>query len=415
MNVCCGYNNVMKYTIGIDARCLEGNRTGTGRYLFNLLRHFGQSADFSFYLYFKHEIPVDAYFQEYAYKLQRLEPSLGFESNAYFTHVQLPAALKRDRVAVLFAPAYIAPWNSPVPTVVALHDISYSSHPEWTNFQGHILLGAVSKHAARKAAHVITISQFSKREIMRVYGITEDRITITPLASDVDLVREIPDAERTAVLEKLGVGGNFIFSVGNLINRRYPAQTLEAFFAVARKIPTLQLVLVGVDRTHPSLGIAQHVECINKALGRFAVRPTGRDSLQAVVHLAHASDKELAVLYHASKALVWLSSYEGFGLPPLEAMAVGTPVITSNTSSLPEVVGDAAIKIGEPAAARSSTGGISVSVGPSVGSIADAMHRVLTDETLRNWLIAKGKARAQQFSWKTAADATLEVFRRILE
>src|SRR3989338_3646430 len=183
----------MKYTIGIDARCLEGNRTGTGRYLFNLLRHFGKSADFSFHLYFKHEIPTDAYFQEYAYKLQRLESPLGFESNVYFTHVQLPTALKRDGVNILFAPAYIAPWNSPVPTVVALHDISYSSHQEWTTIQDQILLGAVSKHAAKKAAHSITISQFSKKEIMRLYSTAENRITVTPLAPDMELAHDIPE------------------------------------------------------------------------------------------------------------------------------------------------------------------------------------------------------------------------------
>ncbi len=390
--------------IGIDGRCLEGNRTGTGRYLENLLRYFGKNPDFVFFLYFKHEIPGDAYFQENSYKLRRLGSPLGFESNAWFTHVSLPRALKQDGVDLLFAPSYIAPWSCPVPVVLTLHDISYEVHPEWTPMFGHFLLGSVSKHAAKKAARILTISQFSKKEIVRLYGIPEERITVTLLAPNAEFNQPISPEEEADILKKFGVGSDFLLSVGNLINRRYPLETLDAFAACAKKIKGLEFVLVGPDRTHPPLNIARRIKEVNKSLGR-----------NAVLHIISVSDKELAVLYRKAKALVWLSAYEGFGLPPLEAMSCGTPVITSNTSSLPEVAGDAAIRISDPAGAISSTSGVFLPAGPTVGSITDAIARVLTDQALREWFIKKGKERAQKFSWETAANQTLAIFKEILK
>lgn len=386
--------------IGIDARCLEGARTGTGRYLSNLLRYFGSATDLEFYLYFKHEIPTDAYFQEFSYKLKLLTPMLGRESNTLFTHLLLPRAMREDGIGLLFAPSYVASWNSPVPMVLTLHDISYEAHPEWTPLMDRVFLRMVSKHAAKKAARIITVSEFSKREIARLYTIPADRIAVTPLAPDPDLGTMLGEAEENRVLEKLGVGENFLLSVGTLINRRYPLETLYAFAAVAKKMPALQLVFVGGDRTHPPLGIAKHIDRVNAELGRHAV-----------IVLPFVSDQELALLYRKAKVLVWLSAYEGFGLPPLEALAASTPVITSNTSSLPEVVGEAALKIGNPLGATSSTGGVGVEDGPLVGSIVDAMEKILIDEALRTWFIAKGEAQVQKFSWEKTAEQTLEVFR----
>ncbi|MDO8557622.1 MAG: glycosyltransferase family 1 protein [bacterium] len=390
--------------IGIDGRCLEGNRTGAGRYLENLLRYFGKDQGFAFYLYFKHEIPTDAYFQENSYKLRRLGSPLGFESNAWFTHVSLPRALKQDNVDMLFAPSYVAPWFCPIPTVLTLHDISYEAHPEWTPVLGRFLLGSVSKHAAKKAARIITISQFSKSEIMRLYAIPDPHITLTLLAPNGNFNQVVAPEEEADILKKLGVAGDFMLSVGTLINRRYPLETLRAFEACAKRIQGLKFVLVGPDRTYPPLEIARHIKEVNEKFGE-----------NAVFHIISVSDRELAVLYRKARALIWLSAYEGFGLPVLEAMALGTPVITSNTSSLPEVAGDAALRLSNPSGAVSSTSGVSLSAGPTVGSIADAMIKVSTDQVLRGWLIRKGRERAQKFSWELAANQTLSVFKQVLQ
>lgn len=385
--------------IGVDGRCLEGVRTGAGRYLLNVLKYAGKAPDVKFILYFKHEIPTDAYFCEESFELKRLVP-LGVESNAVFSHILLPRALKRDRVNLLFAPAYIAPWFCPVPFVVTLHDISFEANAVWTPPAEQLLLRAVARKAAYNAKHIITISQFSKDEITRLYGIPNDRISVTPLAADGVVSEAISEAEEKDIITKFGITGNFIFTVGIFINRRMPLETLYGFAGVARRTPGLQLLAVGKDRTHPSLGIRDHIERINAALGR-----------PAVLVAASATDRELDVLYRKAKLLVWLSAYEGFGLPPLEAMRVGTPVITSNTSSLPEVVGDAALRIGSPEGAKSATGGVELEAGPAIGAVSDAMRRLLTDEALRQWLIARGKARAMQFSWQKTAEETLAVLR----
>ena len=160
------------------------------------------------------------------------------------------------------------------------------------------------------------------------------------------------------------------------------------------------MLFIGPDRTQPPLEIASHIDRVNASLGRVAA-----------VQIAEADDRQLSVLYRKAKMLVWLSSYEGFGLPPIEAMAAGTPVITSHTSSLPEVVGSAAVRIGHPAGATSATGGVELEEGPMIGAVSDVIKRLLTDEPFRQWLITKGKERAAQFSWQTTAEDTLAVLR----
>lgn len=391
-------DNIIK--IGIDGRCLEGIRTGTGRYLANLLKYFGEVTDARFYLYFKHEIPTDAYFREEIFTLRRLTPFWGIESNALFTHRLLPRALKRDGIDLLFAPSYIAPRLVPVPFVLTLHDISYEAHPEWTKPRDQALLRRVSRHAALRAKIIITVSEFSKKEIIRLYGIPEDRIVVTHLAADMDLGQPVVEADEKEILAKCGLVGDFVLSMGTLINRRMPLETLYGFAGAAKRIPTLQLLFVGSDRTWPALDVSGHIDRVNAALGRVAV-----------VQVASANDRELSVLYRKAKMLIWLSSYEGFGLPPIEAMAAGIPVLTSHTSSLPEVVGGAAVRIGHPAGASSATGGVELDEGPTIGAVSDAIHRLFADEPFRQWLIAKGKERAAQFSWQKTAEATLAVLR----
>jgi glycosyltransferase involved in cell wall biosynthesis len=383
--------NNKKPLIAIDARCMEESPTGTGRYLLNLLKEFAKMADagdlpFGVVLYFKSSMPDIAVLQNRVFEKKCLRPLFGRESNAIFTHILLPRALKRDRAKALFSPAYIAPWFCPVPIALTLHDISYEAHPEWSPSADRFLLRAVSRHAARNAAAIITISEFSKSEIARLYGMDAGRIRITPLAADQALASEPPAGTAERFLADHGIGKTFVFSVGNMINRRYPIETLRAFEYVARTNPEAQIVLAGIDRTHPSLNIERAISKTNDVLGR-----------KAALCIPRVSDAELAILYHRAKALVWLSSYEGFGLPPMEAMLAGTPVITSNASSIPEVVGDAAILIKETPA------------GPDVAALESAMEKVLTDEDLRRLLIEKGKDRARLFSWKKTAELTRKI------
>lgn len=385
--------------IAIDARALEGRPTGVGRYLSNLLKHFGNTEILedvfgenppTFYLYFKHAVPDLDILKSDVFIKRRLAPLLGRESNAAFTHILLPQALRKDRVDLFFAPSYVAPFSGASNLVLTLHDISYEAHPEWVRPADRILLRFASKWAAKRARHILVPSAFSKKEVMRLYRIPGDRITVVPLAADPVFAQIISPAEEKQTLEKFGVAaGKYLLFVGHIINRRHPIEMLEAFTAIGKEFPDLSLLFVGPDRTYPPLGIDNAIEQTNRTIGRGAVR-----------HVTGTDDRELAALYRKASCLLWPSSYEGFGLPPLEALSLGTPVITTNATSLPGVVGDAALRLAEPLTAS---------------NLVDAIRCVLKDETLRAFLKKKAETQAKKFFWERTARETLGVFRQVLE
>lgn len=373
--------------IGIDAHNLEGKRTGVGRYLFNLLKEWqiangkSQIADVKFILYFKDEIPADLP-QSDLFEFRLLKVG----STAKFVHWDLARAAKKDKVDILFCPGYIAPICYQGKIALTLHDIIYEAHPEWFNWKSaadKILLKWVSKKAAQKAKIIFAISEFTRREVIKYYGLAPEKIVVTPLAADFNLQYHSPDYDTdkiSAVKKKFGIENKFVFFVGSIFSRRHLPEIIEAFSRIAKERSDWQLLLAGRDYTD------------GKSVDKLAQKANAQLRRPAVLRVDFVGDNELKLLYSACAFFIWLSDYEGFGLPVLEAMAGGAPVITSERTSLKEVAGEAALLIKNNSDDE---------------EIYRAMKRLIGDENLRRELIVKGREQASKFSWERCAQDTL--------
>ncbi len=302
-------------------------------------------------------------------------------TNLGWTLVGLPRAARRARVDVIHAPAYTAPFWSHVPAVLTIHDVSYERHPEWYPYRTDWMRRAFYRRSAHAAAHILTVSRFSASEIEAAYGIPLERITVAPLGIDEEFTA--PGDDGGGLPER--VRKPFLLHVGDLHARRNLRLLVDAAIEAGRRLGEASkpaVVLVGVDR-----GV------IADLLARASA--AGAEGL--VVHLTGLSDTQLRALYRNASAFVYPSLYEGFGLPLLEAMAGGTPVIGSTAASIPEVVGAAGVLV-DPR---------------DQGGWTDAIVQVLSDPALGRRLKAGGLERASQFTWARTARLTLDVYRRV--
>jgi len=229
-------------------------------------------------------------------------------------------------------------------------------------------MGRAVEHSER----LFTVSEASKRDILRFYPHADpERILVIPNAIDTALIEDPGEEERQRVKERYQIRGRFVLYAGNIKPHKNLERLIEAF-GILKQRPDhedLKLIIIGED------------------LNRFATLRRRVEAVrvrQDVRFFGFVPETTLAALYRMAEVFAFPSLYEGFGLPPLEAMACGTPVVTSNISSLPEVVGDAALLV-DP---------------HDVEDIAGALERVLTDEALRSDLKARGRIRARQFSWE---------------
>jgi alpha-1,3-rhamnosyl/mannosyltransferase len=293
--------------------------------------------------------------------------------------VGLPRAARRAAVDIIHAPAYTAPWWSPVPVVVTVHDVSYELHPQWYPYRRDWLRRSFYRRSAQGARHILTVSRFSAAEISAAYRIAPERITVTPLGVDEGFAHGDPLVELPPP-----VTAPYLLHVGDLHERRNLAMVVEAVLEARRHfgaLPALSLVLVGTD-----LGVGEGLKLL-------AMRSGAPD---AVVHLSSVAERQLRAIYRGAVALVYPSLYEGFGLPLLEAMMSGTPVIASSAGSIPEVLGDAGLLL-DPLDHRAWT-----------QTIVD----VVNDEQKRVRMRAAGLNRVTEFTWRRTATLTLDAYRR---
>jgi len=304
-------------------------------------------------------------------------------TNIGWSVMGLPRAAARANVDVIHAPAYTAPLGSRIPVVLTIHDVSYERHPEWYPYQRDVVRRMFYRRSARAAAQVITDSEFSANEIAAAYQIPRERITVAPLGVS-DNFAPMDRPTNTSLTDGLpaGITAPFLLHVGDLHERRNLPLLVHAMFEAQRRpgMPPLSLVLAGVDR-----GIGDRL--------RDYAREAGWP--EAVVCLGPITDAQLLTLYRAAAALVYPSRYEGFGLPALEAMACGTPVIASRAASIPEVVGDAGTLL-DP---------------DDEAGWAEEIARVVGDEFHGARMRKAGLTRAKEFTWMRTASITLDVYR----
>jgi glycosyltransferase involved in cell wall biosynthesis len=300
-----------------------------------------------------------------------------------WTHLRLAWELERRPPDVLFVPAHVMPLICRVPAVVTVHDLGYLHYPEAHRPFDRWYLDWTTRRHARLAARVIADSQATRSDLIRYYQANPDRMAVVYPGRDEALHR-VEEAESiAAVRARYGIGGDYLFYLGTLQPRKNLVRLVEAFAHVRSQFPHMQLVLAGKKGW-------LYEELFARVL---VLGLEGR-----VVFAGYVADEDKAALLSGATALVYPSLYEGFGLPVLEALACGTPVLTSNVSSLPEVAGDAALLV-DPL---------------DVEAIAAGMSCLITDGDLRSSLIKKGYTQIHKFSWANTADQILQVLESVV-
>jgi glycosyltransferase involved in cell wall biosynthesis len=351
--------------IGIDARELSGRPTGAGRYLGGLLREWAadeRARRHEFVLYTPARLGIDLDSHRFAARL--VEGS----SNTWWEQVRLPSIAKRDHLDVFFGPAYAIPLQLAVPAVVAIHDVSFMAHPEWFRMREGMRRRFLARHSARLARAIITISEFSRRELIDTLGAPEERIHVIPPG-----VNGSPSAAAN-----LGLDERVLF-VGTILNRRHVPDLIRSFSLVARHRSAATLDLIGDDRTYPPEDLQQTIRAEN---------------LDGRIHWhRYVSEAELSDFYRGARAFAFLSEYEGLGLTPLEALAANVPPVLLDTPVSRESCGEAALYVQRG----------------DLAETARALEKVLADDNVRSRLLAQAPRVLARYTWPGAARKTLEL------
>ncbi|WP_298815698.1 glycosyltransferase family 1 protein [Chloroflexus sp.] len=360
--------------IDIDAsRVTVAQRTGTERYSYEIIAALDRIA------------PADVTLRLYINGHRERLPPLSQRAHTrdirlprLWTHLGLGPTSWRARPHVLFVPAHVVPLLHP-PTVVTIHDVGYRVFPEAHTARRRLELELTTRWSLRAARHVLAISHATRRDLVQWYGADPNRITVTHLGLSATFVSPVDPARIAVVRARYGLTQRpYLLYIGTVQPRKNLGRVIEALAHAIAAGYDLDLVIAGkrgwlsepIERRSGELGIDHRV--------RF---------------IGYVAEEDLPALLSGALAFIFPSLYEGFGMPVLEAMACGTPVITSAISSLPEVAGDAALLV-DPR---------------DTHAIAAAIMRLSDDPNLRAELRARGLARARQFTWEACAQRTLEV------
>jgi glycosyltransferase involved in cell wall biosynthesis len=295
----------------------------------------------------------------------------------------LSAELRKNPVDVLHV-QFTAPLIPPCPIVASIHDLAFEHLPRTFKRRSSMQMRLTVRHTVRRAAQIITLSDYSKSDIMRTYGIASERISVTPPGASPSFAPVTDQKELTRVRDLYGIERDYILSVGSIQPRKNLSRLIAAYSRLRRaqtgaKLP--QLVLAG-----KCAWLYEETLRTIKAL----------EVSESVILTGYVPEGDLPALYSGAVCFVYPSYFEGFGLPPLEAMKCGTAVIVGNKTSLPEVVGDAALLV-DPF---------------NIDEIASAMEQVITDSSLRSRLRSKGLDQAKLFDWRDTARKTLVVYNK---
>ena len=362
--------------IGIDARKLHD--FGIGTYIRNLLRQLARLDRDTEFVVLARPADCDALGSLGANFRAVPETAANY---SVAEQIRIPFALRREGVTLFHAPHYVLPPLVTCRSVVTIHDCIHLMFPQYLPSRAALTYARTSiALASRRATRVLTVSESSKRDILRFVDIPADKIDVIYNAYDERFGVEPREEDVERVRERYQLQDAFVLYAGNVKPHKNLERLIDAFDLVRKRgLEHLKLVLIGDEISkYAALRRAVHHHQLHKYV-RF---------------LGYLPEETLAVMYRLAGVFVFPSLYEGFGLPPLEAMASGTPVVTSNVSSLPEVAGDAAVLV-DPYHPE---------------AIADGIERVLCDEALRRDLRAKGLARAQQFSWEASARRVREIY-----
>lgn len=350
----------------VNARFLTQPLTGVQRYAYNVCRFLPQLRLLS------PGNPRATYTgldSERIEVIRHLAPSVLWEQCALVNRVGVHG--------LVWSPGGVGPVFS-ANHVLTIHDACLLDHPDWWPRHYRLTYQILWRLAARNAAHFLTVSEFSRSRISEVLDIDPGRISVTPNGVE-SFFRPLPAEVVGPRLADLGIDGPYVLAVSAISERKNFRRLFEAWTRVQPSLHGMSLVVVGPS----ALSFAKS--------GSFASLP------RKAIYLGPVGDQVLHTLYAGAFAFAYPSLYEGFGIPPLEAMACGTPVLTSDVTALPEVVADAALLV-DPY---------------DVDAIVDGLDRIVHDTALRERLRERGLSHVKQFTFENTARQTWEVLGRV--
>ncbi|MDI6778165.1 MAG: glycosyltransferase family 1 protein [Patescibacteria group bacterium] len=367
--------------IGIDARFFGSIGKGLGRYTQKLVENLEKiDSENQYFIFIRKENwseyqPKNKNFQ----KILADIPWYGFREQ-----IQFPRLFKKFKINLVHFPHFNVPLFYRGKFVVTIHDLILLRYPTkrastfspFIYFFKKMAYGIVIRRAVRKSEKIIAVSKHTKRDIEKYFGVPSEKIIVTYEA--IDLAQKAPNEPGGKILERYGIIKPYLLYVGNA----YPHKNLErlvlVFREIAKKHPHLHLVLVGKE------------DYFYKRLKKFVSENFAKN----VIFADFVPDEHLGAVYREALLYIFPSLYEGFGLPPLEAMACGTPVASSNASCLPEILGEAAVYF-DP---------------EGMANMAETIERVIADGEIRKEIVAKGKEQIRKYGWEKMARETLEIY-----
>lgn len=355
------------------------NLGGTGVYATQMIRHLKMAPDLSLEVFDQWNIARG--------NRNRSARVIQGITSLFWAHCYFPRLLRTHQCDVLHSPSFVTPFSCPCPSVVTVHDLTFRIFTTHFDRSWQVYLRGVMPIVLRSASAVICVSEHSKQDLLRYYNVSAKKVYV--VYNGIDHSRFNPGNKLNPYwASRVGLNRDYILHVGALSYRKNIPTLLRAVAQLRSKGKFENRLLVLAGPNNPALAGAYEVYETVEQL----------DLASTVRFLGHVPDEHLPGLYAGASALAMPSLYEGFGFPVLESMAVGTPVVASNTSSLPEVCADAAALV--PA--------------DDAGSLAEAIEEILTNPSRAERLKEMGLARAAQFSWERTTGETIAIYQTLL-
>ena len=368
--------------IGIDARSLSIGG-GVRYYILNLITNLTLiDRQNQYFIYYDNEKFLGT-FKKYPNINERVIKLKSRLIIPYRDQILLKRAIKKDNIDIIHGTKSVAPFFSKAKSVITFLDLTPILYPNEFKFFDRIYWNFILPYAVKYVDHIISISENTKKDLVENFKVESDKISVVLLG----VSKKYHPIKNTEVLQKTkqnyNLPPNFILYVGTYRPRKNIESIIKAFYKFKRNDNNYKLVLCGkkLYKENIIIQLVKELKLTND-----------------VFHLGYIKDDDLPVLYNLADLFVYPSFYEGFGLPVIEAMACGTPVIASNTASLPEVVGAAGIIINPR----------------DIDSLTNAIYKVLHSKSIQDKMIINGITQAKKFSWKKCARETLEVYKSLL-
>ncbi len=373
--------------IGIDAHAIGARQGGNETYIRNLIVALARLDRRNRYTIYLANRAAASYWRDYFardnsnFQVRMLPPPTPL--------VRAPVALAvelRRRPVDLLHVQYTAPPFCPAPVIATIHDLAFEHYPETFTRRGSWQMKLTVRRTAQRAARIVTVSEFSRQDLIGTYRLPPEKVVVTYNGVEERFSPETRDPDEALKIRRpYGIEGEYLLAVGSLQPRKNLQRLIRAYGQLRGAHPDLghRLVIAG-----------RELWLTSEIYREVKREPWARD----IIFTGYVSDEDLPALYRHASALVYPSIFEGFGLPPLEAMACGTPVVASNTGSLPEICGTAARLI-DPY---------------DVVSIEKGILDVIKDESLRARLREAGIGQAARYSWRAAAEQTLTLYQEAL-